>query len=218
MRSTTGGVDLPRHQSAFVGSVLDALELEQPALVGASLGGWFALRFAVDHPERIAALALITAPAMALPGARMPLVMALPSTWLGRQLGAVSPPPSARMMRRTLASIGGKGSVDGAPNAMFEALGAAMSLATPTVATLDMCRWRTPHAHLQVTDAELAACPVPVLLVWGEQDIVQGPEAGARAARVLPHGRLEVLPGGHGLWFEHPQRCGALLSDFLGTA
>ena len=209
------GVDLPSHQVAFVGSVLDALGLERAALIGASMGGWFALRFAIARPERVVAAALVTAPAMALPGARMPVPMAVTSTWLGRRLSAVTPPPSARLTRRMLAAIGGDGSVTGAPDALFEALGAAMALSAPSIATLDMCRWRTPHAGLQVTAAELAACPVPVLLVWGEDDKVQPPEAGAWAAGLLPQGRLEVLPGGHGLWFEHPQRCGEELTGFL---
>ncbi len=209
------GVDLAEHQGAFVGSVLDALGLERAALVGASLGGWYALRFAIGHADRVVAAALITAPAVALPGSRMPVPMAVTSTWLGRRLGRLGPPPSARMTRRMLASIGGDGSVAEAPEALFDALGAAMALSVPSAATLDLCRWRTPHARLQVSEAELAACQPPVLLLWGEDDVVQSPESGRQAASLLPRGRLEVLPGGHGLWFEHPERCGRLVTDFL---
>jgi len=209
------GVDLATHQTAFVGSVLDALGLEQASLIGASMGGWFTLRFTIERPERVTAAALVTAPAMALPGALMPVSMALPSTWLGRRMANIGPPPSIRMTRRMLASIGGDGSVAGAPDALFDALGAAMALAAPSYATLDMCRWRTPHPHLQTTDAQLAACQTPLLLLWGDRDKVQSPEAGKLAAKLLPHARLEVLPGGHGLWFEHPERCGQLLTEFL---
>jgi len=209
------GVDLAAHQVAFVGSVLDALGLDRTALVGASMGGWFALRFTIERPERVSATALVTAPAFSLPGSLMPVPMALPSTWLGRQLARFGPAPSVRMTRRTLASIGGDGSVVGAPDVLFDALGAAMALAAPSYATLDTCRWRTPHAHLQITDTELAACRAPVLLLWGENDKVQSPEAGQRATRLLPHGRIEVLPGGHGLWFDQPEKCGHLLTEFL---
>jgi pimeloyl-ACP methyl ester carboxylesterase len=209
------GVDLASHQTAFVGSVLDALELERAAVIGASMGGWFALRFTIERSARVAAAALITAPAIALPGAVMPVPMAFTSTWLGRRMATVTPPPSARMTRRMLATIGGDGSVAGAPDALFDALGAATTLAVSSVSTLDLCRWRTPHAHLQVTEDELATCPVPVLLVWGEDDKVQSPEAGAWAASLLPQGRLEVLPGGHGVWFEHPERCGRIVTEFL---
>ena len=213
------GVDLAAHQTAFVGSVLDALGLDRAAVIGASMGGWFTLRFTIERPQRVNAAALVTAPAMALPGALMPVPMALPSTWFGRRMATIGPPPSIRMTRRTLAAIGGNGSVAEAPDALFDALGAAMALAAPSYATLDLCRWRSPHPHLQTTESELEACRAPVLLLWGEHDKVQSTEAGEWAARLLPHGHLEVLPGGHGLWFEQPQRCGQRLTEFLhGTA
>jgi pimeloyl-ACP methyl ester carboxylesterase len=209
------GVDLAAHQTAFVGSVLDALGLERAALIGASMGGWFALRFAIERPERLVATALVTAPAIALPGSLVPVPMAVTSTRLGRRLASITPPPSARMTRRMLVMIGGDGSVAGAPDALFDALGAAMALSVSSSATLELARWRTPHAPTQVTEAELAACRTPVLFVWGSDDKVQSPDAGAWAVDLLPHGRLEVLPGGHGLWLEHPQRCGHLLTEFL---
>jgi pimeloyl-ACP methyl ester carboxylesterase len=212
------GVDFAGHQTAFVGSVLAALGLERAALVGASMGGWFALRFSVERPDQVVAAALVTAPAIALPGARIPVPMALSSTWLGRRMAAITPPPSARTARRMLATIGGDGSVDGVPEVLFEALGASMALAMSSSTTLEVSRWRTPHAHLQVSEADLAACRPPVLFLWGADDRVQPPEAGAWAARVLPQGRLEVLPGGHGLWLEHPERCGQLLTEFLREA
>jgi pimeloyl-ACP methyl ester carboxylesterase len=212
------GVDLAAHQTAFVGSVLDALGLERAALVGASMGGWFALRFAIERPERVVAVALVTAPAIALPGSVVPVPMALTSTWLGRRLVAITPAPSARMTRRMLASIGGNGSLAGVPDALFDALGAATALGLHSSTTLELYRWRTPHPHLQISEEELTACCPPVLLVWGQDDKVQSPLAGEWAARVLPQGRLEVLPGGHGLWFDLPERCGQLLTGFLHEA
>lgn len=210
-------VDLAQHQTDFVASVLDALGLQRAALVGASMGGWFALRFTLAHPERVRALAVVTAPAVSLPGSRMPVAMALASSGVGRALGSLAPPPSAAMMRRMLATIGGRGSVATAPPAVFEALAAATALAAPTVGTLRICRWRTPLEHLQVRAEELSTCPTEVLFLWGEDDVVQSPEAGQDAVDLLPNGRLEVLPGGHGLWFEQPEQCGTLLLEFFGT-
>ena len=43
-----------------LGAVLDELEVEQAVLAGASMGAQTALRFALDHPERVRALGLIT--------------------------------------------------------------------------------------------------------------------------------------------------------------
>jgi pimeloyl-ACP methyl ester carboxylesterase len=215
------GVDLPAHQAAFVGSVLDALGLEHAALVGASLGGMFALRFALEHPSRVTRLVMVTAPAFALPGARLPRSMAiLGGRRVGRVVAAIAPAPSARTMRRVLESVGGRGSTGDEPDALYDALGAAMALAGPTnlSASAELFRWRTPLPHNQVTDDELATCGVPTLWIWGEDDKVQRPEAGVRAAQVMRDARIEVLPGGHGIWFEEPSWCGRLVTGFVTDA
>jgi pimeloyl-ACP methyl ester carboxylesterase len=212
------GIDYAAHQSTFVGSVLDALALGRAPLVGASLGGWFALRFTLDHPDRVTSLALVGAPALALPGARVPIPMAA----LGRGLPArlidrLMPAPSARMMRRVLASIGGGPPPPEVPAAMYDALGAAMALSRTSSLSAgpSMYRGRNPLPHVAVSDEELARCPVPALFVWGDRDKVQSPDAGRRAAQTLPRGRIEVVPGGHGVWFDEPECCGRILTDFL---
>jgi pimeloyl-ACP methyl ester carboxylesterase len=46
--------------SRDLGDVLDALELERAVLVGASMGAQTAVRYALEHPRRVAALALVT--------------------------------------------------------------------------------------------------------------------------------------------------------------
>src|SRR5215831_6319337 len=46
--------------AADLQAVLDALAIERAVLAGASMGAQTALRFALEHPERVAALALIT--------------------------------------------------------------------------------------------------------------------------------------------------------------
>lgn len=212
------GVDLAAHQAAFVGSVLDALGLERAALVGSSLGGMFALRCTLDRPARVTALAVVSAPALALPGARAPFPISLAGhRRLGPLIDAMTPSLSPRMTRRLLAIVGGEDGLRDVPEAMFDALGAALTLAGPTNTSMapELFRRSRPHPHIPATDAELAACDVPVLFVWGQQDKVQGPEAGRRAARTLPRGRLEVLPGGHAIWFDQPTRCGQLLTEFL---
>lgn len=46
-----------RHAKDF----LDAIEADKAHLVGCSLGGWVAARFAITHPERIASLTMVSA-------------------------------------------------------------------------------------------------------------------------------------------------------------
>lgn len=63
------GVDLLEHAPRFVGEVLDALQLRTVNLVGNSLGGLYALLFAIDEPERVSGLVL----SGALVGVRHPV-------------------------------------------------------------------------------------------------------------------------------------------------
>jgi pimeloyl-ACP methyl ester carboxylesterase len=49
--------------AAFVGRTLDLLGLERATLVANSMGAFFAIVFALAHPERVARLVLVGAPA-----------------------------------------------------------------------------------------------------------------------------------------------------------
>lgn len=49
-----------RHLTADVGAVLDAASVQRAVLAGASMGAHTAVRFALEYPERVTALALIT--------------------------------------------------------------------------------------------------------------------------------------------------------------
>jgi pimeloyl-ACP methyl ester carboxylesterase len=63
------------HTLGLMDAIFDALGLATAPVVGHSLGGMFALWYAAARPGRIASLAAIGDPAVALPGAevRMPL-------------------------------------------------------------------------------------------------------------------------------------------------
>jgi pimeloyl-ACP methyl ester carboxylesterase len=146
--------------------------------------------------------------------------MSLSSSKLLGRLMTVAPAPSPRVVRRMLAMIGGKHGLRDIPESLLDALGVAMALSGPTDASLGRAafRWSTPHAHLAVTDEELAGCQAPVQFIWGDRDKIQSHVAGTRASGLLPNGRIEILPGGHGIWFDAPRRCGELLTDFLRDA
>ncbi|MEW5825881.1 MAG: alpha/beta fold hydrolase [Candidatus Bipolaricaulota bacterium] len=62
--------------------LLDALGLSSVHMVGLSLGGWMALRFATREPERVQALSLLSAGGLA-PQKRSFLLVALPLSLLG---------------------------------------------------------------------------------------------------------------------------------------
>lgn len=51
----------PQREAELLTGLLDALEIDQVTLVGHSWGGAIAMRFALDHPERVKGLVLIAA-------------------------------------------------------------------------------------------------------------------------------------------------------------
>lgn len=64
--------------------------------------------------------------------------------------------------------------------------------------------------------ARLVAIKAPVLLIWGGADPVSPPSVGERLQRLLPHARLEVIPGGdHDLARTHAEEVAALVEAHL---
>jgi pimeloyl-ACP methyl ester carboxylesterase len=209
--------DLRTHAPDFVSAVLDGLGLHAAPLVGNSLGGLYSLLTALRHPERVDAVALVGAPAVALPGARANLLMALSGRpRVGRAMARM-PRMSATQMRRVMGRIGGRASLEGHPEVLWETVALATAISARTNASLFplLLRGRLPRSHHQLTDAELRAVRVPTLLIWGTDDVFQRPDAGERAVELLPDERLEVVPGGHHPWLDDAPRCGELVGGFL---
>jgi pimeloyl-ACP methyl ester carboxylesterase len=63
---------------------------------------------------------------------------------------------------------------------------------------------------------QLHRLPQPVLVLWGDQDLIFPVWQGRAAVNRLHRGRLVVLPGcGHTAQVEHPYRVAAALGEFF---
>jgi len=169
-------------------AVLDALELERAVLVGASMGAHTALRFALRHPGRVAALGLIT-----------------PSFDPDLPLGA-----SALAGWDALADGLREGGVEGFVAAYdFAALPGEWRDTVERVVRQRLAAHEHPDAvadALEVvprsrpfeTVAELANIDVPTVVVASRDEADPGhPLAvGERYARTIPHARLVVEDAG----------------------
>ena len=71
--------------------------------------------------------------------------------------------------------------------------------------------WRTRPNLLLV---DLQAIQAPTLVIVGEADDVMASHA-RQMAEALPHGSLEIIPGGHFTPLTHPQLVNGLIADFL---
>lgn len=190
-----------------VAKVVEALDLEDPVVVGNSLGGYVAARYAAHHSEGVRA-AILLAPAgypQQLPG---PLrIMAI------RGLGRVSSWLTPRwVVDRTVRRAYGDpqrvpAAVVDRHHELLRAPGARQGF-REVVRTMDRFAESEPA---WVEDVE-----VPTLLLWGEEDRFVPVELAERWAEDLPRAELAVLPDvGHVPMEEAPLRSLTLVRPFL---
>jgi pimeloyl-ACP methyl ester carboxylesterase len=207
--------------SGLLASLLDRLGLESAAVVGHSLGGMLGLWLALDAPERVRALALMGAPAVALPGSRADLLLGLLGTPRLNRLALAAPMPRP-LYRFLLARSAGRAALARSAPEVVETSWLAARLpgvASSVASFLEReLRGRHPRPEYVLTEAELASIRQPVLVVWGQDDqrFCPLPQARTAIARI-PQARLEVIPGGHQPWLDDPHRCATLLTAFLGA-
>jgi pimeloyl-ACP methyl ester carboxylesterase len=199
----------------FVGSVLDALQWPSATLAGASMGGTWALWFALAHPERVRSLVLLGS-APLLPGTRAPLPLRVMTVPLVGDLLARGPKPDAAGVVRIMGSMGEAETIASYPD-LVESLVAAA--ADPVASAANLAELRAAlsffgfRRRLRITEEELRRLAVPVLLVWGDRDPVGSVEVGRAVAGLIHQARLEVLPAGHVPWLGHPDLVARLLTE-----
>ena len=217
------GRPLRAHAVAQLTSLLDALGLERAPIVGTSLGGMWALCLALDAPDRIAALASLGVPAVALPGIHGDPFFTALSTPGVRQLAARIRSPNVATTRRTLArGVVGPRAAERAPDGFFEVVHEGMRQPGFRTAMLSHMRLAMrlgrPRPENFLSEAQLRQIMVPVLMIWGDEDPYGGPEIGQRACALLPDARLEVIQGRHAPFLDDPERCGVLINELLSRS
>lgn len=176
--------------------VLDALGLEQAALVGLSLGGGLALDVAVAHPERVWALAHVAGGASGLPLELDPEIETAYEAAVERgELDA-----AMAIDLDIWAPLGADDTIRELWHATPDARGVpdgADFLPRPPV-----------HERLAEVD-------VPTLVVLAQHDPEQLRAIGTRVAREVPRATLVDFDSDHYLTLREPERVSAILREFL---
>jgi pimeloyl-ACP methyl ester carboxylesterase len=201
----------------FLDEVLDELGLETSALAGGSMGGTWALWYALARPERVRRLVLLTG-APLLPGTRSAApvrVMAAPV--VGDLLaGVVKPNP--KMVVRLMSAMGEKDTIGRYPELIESMVAAGRD---PIAAAANLAELRagiSPFGFrrpMRIRPEELRRLTVPTLVVWGDHDPVGAVKVAQATASLIPTAQLEVLPAGHVPFLGHPDRVSELLSGFV---
>lgn len=208
-------VDLRSWYKEMLTGCLDALGLEQVRLIGHSQGAMQALWLALDAPTRVHSVVAIGTPAVAF-GARLDGLRLLARPRVGPLLLWLPQPLPA--YRNILASTMGPDAVRAYPDlvhATYRATHRAGYAKTISSYLREMFRGADAETRRYVlSDAELQHVAPPALVLWGDHDTTQPiTEAKARAA-LLPHGRFEVVSGGHEPWLDNLEACASLISAF----
>jgi pimeloyl-ACP methyl ester carboxylesterase len=210
--SKAGNLDysLPAYVT-FLENFLDALALDQVALVGHGWGAAIGLMFAQRHPERVKRLAIIDAVPLLDGFTWPPIVLWWRRPGIGELLmGSVSRWLLARTLRR--------GSVrpDAWPDARIDAVWDQFDQGTQR-AILRLHR-SIDAPGLSQAGAELGRLEQPTLVVWGEQDPWLEPEFADAYGRRLPNAAVErVAQAGHWPWLDQPQLTARLAEWTIGS-
>lgn len=194
-------------------SLLDTLEIEKVDLVGNSLGGGTAVRFALNYPDRAGRLAL-----MGPGGLSLNVFAPDPTEGVSRLAAFAAPPgPSKEKMAaflRTLVFnqklitdelIEERYTYASTPTAIAAMTSLGMSFYDPATAE-DGMLWREVHRLRN-----------EVLLIWGREDRVNPLDGALVALKQIRKAQLHVFSGcGHWAQLEKFDQFNRLVIDFLG--
>lgn len=211
------GVDLLEHARRFLSDILDAEGLPSVPLVGCSMGGLWALEFALAYPERVPRLVLIGAPAgitrtlpLQLRLGTLPVLKTLVQSMMRRptrdstrafwgQLLVAHP----ERLGDDLLDLLTASQLRNAPS-WFTLIERTMNVLGLRKDLLIGDRWKR--------------LSVPATFVWGEKDAWGAPELSEAVASTNPRVSVVRVPdAGHGPWFDAPELVVSAIEQALSS-
>ena len=192
---------------AVVAALMDRLGLARATLVGNSMGGNIAWRFAAAHPDRTTKLVLISPAGFRPPGETGTRPTSLPFTI--RMMRYVLPMPVLRMNMQ--ASYADPSRLTPALMTRYRDMLLVPGIRSAILSRMLQTNWPDPVPILR-------SIQTPTLLIWGENDRLIPFRNSADYLAALPHATLAPLPGqGHAPQEEAPNLSLAPLRAFLAS-
>jgi pimeloyl-ACP methyl ester carboxylesterase len=190
-------------------SFFGTLDLHEAVLVGHSFGGLISALYAASHPERLRALALVSSAGMKeYSSAERALVE---EHFSENNLLGLRPEYVELLFAMNFAQF-------------TEARAAYLERQRNKLSCPDYKVYAHVLAECMAMAFEHPIVPVlinakfPVLLLWGDRDVVFPLELAQAALEVLPQARLEIVSGaGHMLQMDQPEEFVRLLARFIPT-
>ena len=182
--------------------VLDALDADRAHVIGQSMGGWSALGFAIDHPDRVISLVLADSTGgIFTPWIRQSL------TDYGKAIAAGPPPHEFPLGFHPAIGTQLLGE-DLAQAFLYTQLGSLTE--PPSPEEIMPLLMTTDH-----TDGAPSVA-IPTLFVVGEHDPIFAPRLIESAASLIPTSEVAIVENtGHSPYFERPDRWNDIITAFL---
>src|SRR5262245_22940586 len=178
---------------------MDALKIDSATIVGHSMGSFIAERIALDFPERVQKLILISASDKATGNDKYDRLYGAAQTSRG-----LSDPAVLDKWNKTA-------TVMPIPDVMTTKSNNERAATAPDV-------WKGDLKSILAEDnsARLSGIKAPTLILWGDQDHVFGKEDQDRLRAEIPNAQFKSYPGaGHTVQWEMPKEVAADIRSFV---
>lgn len=195
--------------------LLTILGIEKVTVVGHSFGGGVAMQFAYQYPDRTERIALVSSGGLGREVSPLIRFLTLPGS--GTALSVATFRPWRRAVAAGMRGLSRTGLAPlrdlGEVAAIYESLADPRARQAVQRVTSHVLDWR--GQYVTMTDRTYLARIVPVLVVWGADDLVI-PAAHADIARQQAWSDVHVLPhSGHFPHRDHPGEFARLLHEFV---
>ena len=202
----------PESAADFVYDFSQELGLDRFSLVGSSAGGLIAGLFALEYPQMVEKMVLVGSGGFGRKVSWFLRVMSIPivgdliyQPWLNNKMGATKylfhRPPA--ILNELLPEMDRLKLLPGARAAMLRSMRTSINL-----------RGLRDQAYIL---ERLKDSPVPLMTVWGAEDIIIPVSHAEAVRRELPRSVVRIIPEcGHWPQMEKPSQFNSLLTSFLG--
>jgi pimeloyl-ACP methyl ester carboxylesterase len=190
---------------ALIEALMNERGIERASLVGHSLGGRIAWRFAAAHPDRVQRLVLVAPDGYASKGFEYGRAPEIPASFAAMQYVL----PEFLLRLNLEPAYGDQAELADATVELYHDMLRAPGSRGALLDRMEQTVLKEPAPLLNGIEA-------PVLLIWGEQDAMIPVDNAADYQRELPRAELLRLPGvGHVPQEEVPARTVGSLREFL---
>jgi pimeloyl-ACP methyl ester carboxylesterase len=208
-------LDLYQHAIDYLDAVFDHYQFTSINIIGNSLGGYWAMLYALAKPERVKKIVLIGAPGgtqappLILRLFSIPVINKFISNLITR-----GPDSSKKLLKNALVT-----DVNHLPPQIFELMDVGLNLPSAQQTWLDIlemtCTFKNIKPEFWLLD-KINQLQQQVLLLWGDKDVFGTVAQAQVVAKTLPHSQLDIIKNtAHMPWLDQGEQCAQLIKNFL---